>query len=177
MPDLSILNTLIAMVIVILVLSLIVQSLQTFVKKFFKLKSRSIRNSLVDLFETITVSPDGTAAAGKGPNQLLDEVTGQLREMGRKTLFGRVMLDSLAKNDLLKVLTRVEANNLLPGSVEKFETVLGASPTADEKAACDAALAEWQRILKEQKHPDPTAKARADLVAALLNHNDFVTVR
>ena len=58
-----------------------------------------------------------------------------------------------------------------------FETVLGASPSAEEKAACDAALAEWRRVLKEQKHPDPAAKARANLVAALLNHNDFVTVR
>ncbi len=44
MPDLGILNILIAMVIVILVLSLVVQSLQTLVKKVLKLKSRSILN-------------------------------------------------------------------------------------------------------------------------------------
>ena len=42
MPDISILNTLIAVVIVILVLSLIVQSLQTLVKKLLKLKSHTI---------------------------------------------------------------------------------------------------------------------------------------
>src|SRR3954468_15979764 len=108
MPDLSILNTLIAMVIVILVLSLIVQSLQTLVKKLFKLKSVTIRNSLVDLFETITHNPSGAAADGaapQAPQQLVEDVTKRLKEMGRKTLFGRTMLDSLAKGDLLKVLT------------------------------------------------------------------------
>jgi molybdopterin converting factor small subunit len=127
MPDLSILNTVIAMVIVILVLSLIVQSLQTLVKKLFKLKSVTIRNSLVDLFETITHNPSGAAADGatpQAPQQLVEDVTKRLKEMGRKTLFGRTMLDSLAKGDLLKVLTRVEVKNLLPGAVDKFQTVL-----------------------------------------------------
>lgn len=126
MPNLSILNTLIAMVIVILVLSLIVQSIQTLVKKLFKLKSRTILNSLEDLFLTITQNPDGTAdaaAAGKA-KQLVGDVTQKLREMGRETLRGKPMLDSLAKGDLLKVLTRVEAENLLPGAVSKFQSVL-----------------------------------------------------
>ena len=88
MPDLSILNTLIAMVIVILVLSLIVQSLQTLVKKFFKLKSQTILNSLEDLFETITPKSEATAAdgapGGVAPGQLVKDVTDRLREMGRQ---------------------------------------------------------------------------------------------
>ncbi|HEX8501345.1 MAG TPA: hypothetical protein VF659_12255 [Pyrinomonadaceae bacterium] len=132
MPNLSILNTLIAMVIVILVLSLIVQSLQTLVKKFLKLKSRTLLNSLEDLFETITQNPGETPApvktGGKTPQrQLVDEVAAKFGEMGRKTLiFRKPMLDSIAKGDLLKVLTRVEANNLLPGAVDKFQAVLDA---------------------------------------------------
>jgi hypothetical protein len=139
MPDLSILNTLIAMVIVILVLSLIVQSLQTLVKKFFKLKSRTLFNSLVDLFETITQRPDGTtasAAAGGDSQQkrLAKEVIDKFAEMGRKTLIlGRPMLDSIAKGDLLKVLTRVQANNLLPGAVDKFQKALNTVNALDEE--------------------------------------------
>jgi hypothetical protein len=127
MPDLSILNTMIALVIVILVLSLVVQSIQTLVKKFFKLKSRIILYSLEDLFQTITKTPAGEDDAANGPGkarQLVGEVTDQLRELGRETLRGKPMLDSLAKGDLLKVLTRVEAENLLPGAVVKFEAVL-----------------------------------------------------
>ena len=58
-----------------------------------------------------------------------------------------------------------------------FELILGSTPTADENRTCQEALAEWQKILKEQKHADPVAKARANLVGALLNHNDFVTIR
>jgi hypothetical protein len=58
-----------------------------------------------------------------------------------------------------------------------FVFILGTSPSADEKQTCLEAMTEWQKILKEQKHADPAAKARANLVGALLNHNDFVTVR
>ena len=127
MPNLSILNTLIAMVIVILVLSLIVQSIQTLIKKLFKLKSKTILNSLEDLFLTVTQNPngaDGGAADAAKAKQLVKDVTGKLCEMGRETLRGKPMLDSLAKGDLLKVLTRVEAENLLPGAVGKFQSVL-----------------------------------------------------
>ncbi|HEX8720929.1 MAG TPA: hypothetical protein VF736_09895 [Pyrinomonadaceae bacterium] len=129
MPNLSILNTLIAMVIVILVLSLVVQSIQTLVKKLFKVKSNTILNSLEDLFLTITQSAGGADAAADGvaklkAKQLVEGVTGKLRQMGRETLMGRPMFDSLSKGDLLKVLTRVEAENLLPGAVGALQTVL-----------------------------------------------------
>ena len=155
MPDLGILNTLIAMVIVILVLSLIVQSLQTLVKKFFKLKSRTLFNSLVDLFETITRRPDGTAAAGGNSQQklLAKEVRDKFAEMGRKTLIlGRPMLDSIAKGDLLKVLTRVQANNLLPGAVEKFQKVLTTVNALDE---------ELDRLKEARLEGDASAKFAA----------------
>ena len=129
MPDLAILNVLIAMVIVILVLSLVVQSIQTLTKKVFKLKSRSILNSLEDLFETIGSRQEAEGAAAvearaEKAKELVNDVTGKLKEMGRKSLFGRPMLDSLAKGDLLKVLTRVKAEDLLPGAVGNFQAVL-----------------------------------------------------
>ena len=152
MPDLSILNTLIAMVIVILVLSLIVQSIQTLIKKFFKLKSRTILSSLEDLFQTITQNPNGEGATGAGPGKaqhLVRDVTDKLREMGRETLGGKLMLDSLAKGDLLKVLTRVEAENLLPGAVERFGAVLTAIRTLTaELKSIDAALLEGDASAK-----------------------------
>ena len=58
-----------------------------------------------------------------------------------------------------------------------FELLLGTTPTADERSACKDALAEWATVLKTQKHANPVAKARQNLIGALLNHNDFVTVR
>ncbi len=58
-----------------------------------------------------------------------------------------------------------------------FELLLGTTPTAEERVACKEALAEWGAALKTQKHANPAAKARQNLIGALLNHNDFVTVR
>ena len=129
MPDLAILDVLIAMVIVILVLSLVVQSIQTVTKKVFKLKSHSILNSLEDLFETVgsrQAAEDAAATEAKKEKAkvLVKDVTDKLKEMGRKSLFGNPMLDSLAKGDLLKVLTRVKAEDLLPGAVGNFQPVL-----------------------------------------------------
>jgi hypothetical protein len=56
-----------------------------------------------------------------------------------------------------------------------FETVLAATPTAEEEKECAAALKELKELLKGQ--PDAGRRARGDLIQALLNHNDFITVR
>jgi hypothetical protein len=58
-----------------------------------------------------------------------------------------------------------------------FELVLGCSPTTLEQAACEEALKELLDLAVREKRPDPRQRARATLVHALLNHNDFVTVR
>jgi hypothetical protein len=56
-----------------------------------------------------------------------------------------------------------------------FETVLAAAPTAEELRECEAALAQLREVLKAQ--PDAGRRARGDLIQALVNHNDFITVR
>ncbi|HUR54199.1 MAG TPA: PSD1 and planctomycete cytochrome C domain-containing protein, partial [Gemmataceae bacterium] len=58
-----------------------------------------------------------------------------------------------------------------------FETVLGTTPTRAELAACEASLSELKEVLKELKDAERTKRARTQLVQALLNHNDFITVR
>jgi hypothetical protein len=58
-----------------------------------------------------------------------------------------------------------------------FETVLGTSPTVEERKVSVEALADLRAALKDVKEPDRTRRARAQLVQALVNHNDFVTVR
>jgi hypothetical protein len=58
-----------------------------------------------------------------------------------------------------------------------FRLLLACDPTEAERSACSAALAEWRTLLAAQKHPHPASKARLNLVAAILNHNDFITVR
>jgi hypothetical protein len=60
---------------------------------------------------------------------------------------------------------------------DAFALLLGSAPTAGEQAECEAALKELHALAVREKRPDPRRRARATLVHALLNHNDFVTVR
>jgi hypothetical protein len=56
-----------------------------------------------------------------------------------------------------------------------FQLLLGCDPTAEEMTECTAALAEWRTLAA--KRPDAAVRARNNLVHALINHNDFVTIR
>jgi hypothetical protein len=58
---------------------------------------------------------------------------------------------------------------------EAFTWLLGYAPTANEVAACDHAIDRWVELNKMR--PDALHRARMQLIQALLNHNDFVTVR
>ncbi len=58
-----------------------------------------------------------------------------------------------------------------------FEAVLGTSPTKDELATCLDALTQLRAALKDVKEPERTKRVRLQVVQALINHNDFVTVR
>ncbi len=58
-----------------------------------------------------------------------------------------------------------------------FRTILAVDPVATEITASREALASWTVLAKATNRPNPAQQARVSLVQALLNHNDFVTVR
>jgi hypothetical protein len=58
-----------------------------------------------------------------------------------------------------------------------FTTLLATVPTPAEQAFCAESLAQFLTAAKERKAAQPEAKARAAFVHALLNHNDFITIR
>jgi len=60
---------------------------------------------------------------------------------------------------------------------EAFRTVLSCEPTADELAISTSALSQLAQLGAEAKDPNPVELARTQFLQALLNHNDFVTVR
>ena len=140
--NLGILNTVIAMVIVLLVLSLLVQSVQMFVKKVFKLKSRQLVSSLEDLYEQAIAtsaiapgtpppglqSPATTATSGQNSpaKQFTDRVVGEFMKIGRVTYFGKPVLDSLSKEDLLKIMAKLESENFVPDYVRRFQDLCNA---------------------------------------------------
>ncbi len=57
-----------------------------------------------------------------------------------------------------------------------FERLLGASPTAEELSVCTTSLATFRETTIGTEAAK-TARARLNLIHALLNHNDFVTIR
>ena len=130
--DLGILNTVIALVIVLLVLSLLVQAVQTLIKKLLKLKSRQIEGSLKDLYEQAvgTTPANGSPAAaanGAATRAAAEQFTGKVLEefkkIGRVTLFGNAVLDSLSKEDLFKVMGKLESQDFFPDYVTKFQVL------------------------------------------------------
>ena len=87
----------------------------------------------------------------------------------------------LAATAAAKLAERI-AKDTVSASDEEFiraalETILATKPTVAEQQACVESLAKFRAALTERKHPQVEAKSRADLVHALLNHNDFIVVR
>ncbi|MGE3776300.1 MAG: DUF1553 domain-containing protein [Pirellulaceae bacterium] len=60
---------------------------------------------------------------------------------------------------------------------QAFRDVLCFEPSASELSACEAALAAWRTVLSDASPTETEQRIRTQLVQALLNHNDFVTVR
>jgi len=152
MININTLDTIIAMVIVLLILSLVVQSVQQALKKLLKIKSRQIEDSLVDLFEhvlgenvgekkgasrglfgrLVQNSPLLRIFGGKHPAEydenvknLYDEVKKGFERAGRVSQRGKLMLDSIAKSDLLKVLSSVSPTVINPKFTERWDSAKG----------------------------------------------------
>lgn len=79
-----------------------------------------------------------------------------------------------------RITTQMSGNSAPPegdaGFIDRsFMTILDRRPTVAEQAACAAALAKWRAAITSG--PKAADAARVNLVWALLNHNDFVTLR
>jgi hypothetical protein len=110
MPDLGVLDTVISIVIVILLLSMIVQSIQTFLKKLLKFKSRQIHQSIERLLEHV----DATAPVAHENKATADKIMSQFEKLGRTTALGRHAIESISKLDLAKVVTTIEGASFIP---------------------------------------------------------------
>lgn len=147
MFNLNTLDTAIAVVIVLLILSLVVQSVQQALKKLLKIKSRQIEDSLVDLFEHVlnekrdppknffrrlvhtspllrifsTIHP---AAGNDKVKSLYEDVKKGFEEAGRVSQRGKLMLDSIAKSDLMRVLGSVSPGALMPDITTKLNAAI-----------------------------------------------------
>lgn len=58
-----------------------------------------------------------------------------------------------------------------------FEMILGVPPSGEELSVCLETLEELRKVLADVPDAERTRRARFQIVQALLNHNDFITVR
>jgi len=58
-----------------------------------------------------------------------------------------------------------------------YQLILGVAPSAEAQSLCLQALGETQSVLKANQQKEPLWRSRENLVHALLNHNDFITIR
>jgi hypothetical protein len=139
MLSLDTLDTVIAIVVVLLVLSLLVQAIQSFIKKVFKLKSREIEKSLAQLFENvidktgadITTDASPSEAAATTPSapalppisskELASKVLEEFKNIGRHSRWGGTVLDSISKEDLMKILAKIDSRHFYADYVRKFQ--------------------------------------------------------
>ena len=73
-----------------------------------------------------------------------------------------------------QIAGRIEGNDFVGGV---FELLLGRKPDSAERRECEMALTDLAAAATAAKKANPTQRARRGLVLALLNHNDFVSVR
>jgi len=146
--DLGVLDNIISLVVVILLLSMVVQSLQTFVKKLSKFKSRQIKKSLEKLFERVEASAPATGAA------TAESVMKRFEELGRTTALGNHAIESISKADLSKVVASIESSAIVPETIKppvtEFFNALTQAQTAINALAAirlpDAAVAQLTAV-------------------------------
>lgn len=87
---------------------------------------------------------------------------------------------SLASSMAEKIAARIDGAKTLSDEEfirQAFLTVLSVEPTADEMQLVREMLPRLVELATVQKRDDPVRQGRVRLVQALLNHNDFVTIR
>ena len=76
-----------------------------------------------------------------------------------------------------KIAARITTPNEADFIRSAFLTVLGVEPTPAELSAASEGLAKLTESARKSNRPNPPGRARVGLVHALINHNDFVTIR
>ena len=182
MVDLGVLDNVIGVIVVILLLSMVVQSVQTFIKKLSNFKSKQIMKSLETLFEqTAGSAPPQGAATAQG-------VVDHFASMGRVTALNSGAIESISKDDLTKVVTTIEGASLLPpktkdsllsvlNTVQQAQTAIDALANTPMPVEAISKLAELRTAIAPllthvAQVIDKEGKLKAELIV-----NDVVELR
>ncbi|HZF40772.1 MAG TPA: hypothetical protein VE715_18265, partial [Blastocatellia bacterium] len=199
------LDKLIAVVVALLILSLIVQSIQAAIKKFFHLKSRQLEQSLIHLFYYLldkdaikamqTVSDRAPLLRAffssvsrfipghSKPLQARDPQVGALYQAvieefvraGRVSPRGKMLIESVSKDDLIRFIRRVRVSELIEHvPLPERENM---SEMKGEIAGARKAVKELFIKHRELIEQTPLAEIREPLLELLSDANQFLDLK
>ena len=134
--------------------------------------SRDDRDKLISMFDDADIVACYRRVESIVPQQALALSNGRLPRLMARELTTR----------LARELGKVDDDRFLEAA---YAAILAVKPTAEEISACRDALADTKEALADSPTDSPgvlepselTARARENLVHALFNHNDFITIR
>jgi hypothetical protein len=126
--------------------------------------SHNEHNKLLDLFDNANVLECYRRTESIVPQQALALWNSRLAQ----TMSGKI------NDGLHKRFGEMDDTRFVSAA---FELILGSTPNKEELGVCLQSLDELRAALKDMKEAERTKRARLQLVQALINHNDFVTVR
>jgi hypothetical protein len=132
-------------------------------RSLYFVHSHNEHNKFLSMFDDASVLECYRRAESVIPQQALTLQNSQLALTAAEKIAGRLTGPELASDTAF-----IRA---------AFEMVLGCSPTTAEQTECEEALKELQAIATREKRANAKQRARNTLIHALLNHNDFVTIR
>jgi len=133
-------------------------------RSFYFTQSPEDLNKFLEMFDNANTKECYRRDESILPQQALALANSRLASTAAAKLAERLVKDAESASDEVFIRTT-------------FTTILAAAPTPAEQQLCAESLAQFLTTAKERKSAQPEAKARAALVHALLNHNDFITIR
>jgi mono/diheme cytochrome c family protein len=140
------------------------QDAAVFRRSLYFTHSRDDHNEFLSMFDAADIQRCYRRTESIVPQQALTMANSRLTLAMARQLTSRLSQELASTDDT----TFIEA---------AFETVLCRLPDVEERAACLEWLSKIKQVLLAHSNPPPDARAREDLVHALFNHNDFVTIR
>ncbi|HEV3339256.1 MAG TPA: DUF1553 domain-containing protein, partial [Pirellulales bacterium] len=140
------------------------QDATVFRRSLYFTHSRDDQNEFLSMFDDADIQRCYRRTESIVPQQALTMANSRLTLAMARQLAGRLNQEFSSADDT----TFIDA---------AFETILCRPPDGEERVDCMESLARIRQLLLAQGHPQPDARAREDLVHALLNHNDFLTIR
>src|SRR6266516_3101574 len=110
-----------------------------------EVKKEPMVQAIQAFFKRVSKIRSGIATTDKKSpaEEFTAKILGEFKDIGRESRRGEVVLDSLSKGDLLKIMARLESESFVPGYVAEFQMAvndLAALKTVVEKLAAEPTL-------------------------------------